>query len=191
MEEDILSNLISGHPLEAGSDTNLCSLIISSHIGLKQAYCRESFFGCLIGYQLPFSSLIIAHPHIQGGRSDDRLPIINHPWSGTTYSSSEGEYDYSKSIYGNWSDIDIISDVTMNDESGCRDLILPIPRIPTSSPDSPHAQPRFADTVVPTSKRPRAPVAADLDTANILPLEHRRKRMKPVRVRNSESDTEY
>ena len=30
--------------------------------------------------------------------------------------------------------------------------------------------------------RPRAPVAADLDTANILPSQHRCKRMKPARV---------
>ena len=33
------------------------------------------------------------------------------------------------------------------------------------------------------SKRPRSPVAADLDTANILSLEHRRKQIKPVRGR--------
>src|SRR5271156_721241 len=42
VSEEILAKLIIGHPLEAGSDTNLCSLIVSSHIGLKQTLCRES-----------------------------------------------------------------------------------------------------------------------------------------------------
>jgi hypothetical protein len=37
VNEDILAKLITmdGDPLDARSDTNLCSLIISSHIGLK------------------------------------------------------------------------------------------------------------------------------------------------------------
>jgi hypothetical protein len=117
---------------------------------------------------------------------------------GATYSSSEGGHGYSESIYSDWNDIDITSDVAMNDESADQ-LILPIPRIPTSSPDSesPLAQHQFADAVMPTGssgpslKRPRAPVAADLDVANILPLEHRRKRTKPARVRQSEFDNDY
>jgi len=38
------------------------------------------------------------------------------------------------------------------------------------------------DPEISNLKRPRAAVAADLDTANILPLEHRRKRVKPARA---------
>jgi hypothetical protein len=76
VNDEILAKLMAGHPLEAGSDTNLCSLIVSSHIGLKQALCHESPFDSAIFFLI---LLILAHPHIQGGRSDNRLAIVNHP----------------------------------------------------------------------------------------------------------------
>jgi len=75
------------------------------------------------------------------------------------------------------------TDIDIDDDD--QDMVLPMPRIPTFSPPSsspPPAQPQFVDTGAYNLKRPRAPVAADLDTANILPSEHRRKRMKPARV---------
>ena len=57
--------------------------------------------------------------------------------------------------------------------------------IPTPSPpSSPARPPSINNKVYNLSKRPRSPVAADLDTANILPLECRRKRIKPARVRD-------
>jgi hypothetical protein len=78
VNEEIVAKLMTGRPLEAGSDTNLCSLIVSSHIGLKQAFCRKSPFELVAIYYSHYV-LILAHPHIQGGCSDGRLPIVNHP----------------------------------------------------------------------------------------------------------------
>ena len=77
MDEDILAKLMNGQSLDVGSDTNPCSLIISSHIGLKQTLCRESPF-VMFDFVF-FLSSIPAHPHIKDGRSDDRLPIVNYP----------------------------------------------------------------------------------------------------------------
>jgi hypothetical protein len=113
-----------------------------------------------------------------------------------TYSSSEGEI-VDSSIYGTGSYWDVINvssseyysnDFNINDNLNLNpDMILPpILRIPTSSPTrSPPAQSQLLVDTEASSfnlKRPRAPVAADLDTANILPSEHCRKRMKPARV---------
>jgi hypothetical protein len=62
--------------------------------------------------------------------------------------------------------------MTETTDDACLGYHATMPRIPTS-----HNLP---------VKRPRAPVAADLDTANILPSERRRKRMKPARVTQME-----
>jgi hypothetical protein len=98
-----------------------------------------------------------------------------------TYSSSEGD---GYSIYSDWNNTDIEPNADMNDAHNYSDMILPTPRIPTSSPPSSPAQPpSINNEIYNLSKRPRSLVAADLDTANILPLEHRRKRIKPARVR--------
>jgi hypothetical protein len=48
------------------------TLVSSKAIAVSLSLIQLSFF---------FSPLILAHPHIQGGRSDDRLPIVNHPCS--------------------------------------------------------------------------------------------------------------
>ena len=68
-----------------------------------------------------------------------------------------------------------------------------MPRIPTSSPPGSSPAQSLLDADLEDNslnlnllKRPRAPVAADLDPANILPSEHRRKRMKPARVTHTE-----
>jgi hypothetical protein len=90
--------------------------------------------------------------------------------------SSEGDNTYSESklMYGN--DLDLANFDSL-------DMFLPIPRIQTASPPpSPPAMLQSTDSEVPNLKRPRAAVAADLDTANILPIEHRRKRVKPARA---------
>ena len=126
-----------------------------------------------------------------------------------TYSSSEGELD--SSIYhdgpahSSWN----TSDINVSQAESCSgyytdnvdldnyfklnpDMILPLPRIPTSSPSpigssspAPYES-QVVDSKPHNLKRPRAPVAADLDTANILPSEHRRKRIKPARVTQME-----
>src|SRR5277367_6217955 len=90
--------------------------------------------------------------------------------------SLEGDNTYSESLmYGN--NLDLA-------DLGSLDMFLPIPRIQTASPHpaSPPAMFQSTNSKVPNLKRPRAAVAADLDTANILPLEHRRKHVKPARV---------
>ena len=63
-------------------------------------------------------------------------------------------------------------------------LFLPSPQIQTAPPPpaSPPATLQSTDSEVPTLKHPRAAVAADLDTDNILPLEHYRKHVKPARA---------
>ena len=67
-----------------------------------------------------------------------------------------------------------------------------MPRIPTSSPpgSSPTQSLLDADLEANTLnlnlKGPRAPVAADLDTANILPSEHCRKHMKSAHMTHME-----
>ena len=53
----------------------------------------------------------------------------------------------------------------------------------TVSPSSPAQPPLVNNEIHNFSKRPRSPVTAYLDTVNILPLEHRRKRIKLARVR--------
>lgn len=115
-----------------------------------------------------------------------------------TYSSLEGESGDS-SVYGlgHWDSINVSSyyseDTDTIDDRDNPDMILPMPRIPTSSPPgSSPVQPQIplvdaeAYTIL-SLKRPRAPVAADLDTANILPFEHRRKRIKPARVTHTDT----
>lgn len=89
--------------------------------------------------------------------------------------SSEGDNNYSESMYGN--DLDLTDLRSL-------DLFLFIPRVQTPSPPPalPLAMLQSTNPEVPNLKRPRAAVAADLDTANILPLEHRRKRVKPARA---------
>ena len=65
--------------------------------------------------------------------------------------------------------------------SNYSDISLPTLRIPTSSPPGSTAQSPSVDNEMNNlSKCPRSPVAADLDTANNLPIEHRRKRIKPA-----------
>ena len=101
-----------------------------------------------------------------------------------TYSSESEGGGYS--IYSDWNNTNIEPNTDMRNDCGnYSDMILPAPRIPTPSPPSSPAQPpSINNEVVDLLKRPRSPVAADLDTANILPLEHRRKRIKPARVRD-------
>ena len=104
--------------------------------------------------------------------------------------SSEGEHSYSE-IYAaddrNNIDIDSDTDNLKNGTGNYSGIILPIPWIPARSPPSSPARPPSvnsdSDNEIYNLKRPRSPVAADLDTANILPVEHRRKRVKPARVR--------
>jgi hypothetical protein len=127
-----------------------------------------------------------------------------------TYSSSEGELEMGdSSIYGaghsSWNTNINVSEsrslagyyhsdnVEIDDYFKLNpDMILPMPRNPTSSPSpigssSPaQSESQVVDSEPHSLKRPRAPVAADLDTANILPSEHRRKRMKPARVTQME-----
>ena len=90
--------------------------------------------------------------------------------------SSEGDNTYSESLmYGN--DLDLA-------DFDPQDMFLPIPQIQTASPPPslPPAMLQSTDSELPNLKRLRATVAADLDTANILPIEHRRKRVKPARA---------
>jgi len=94
--------------------------------------------------------------------------------SSGTYSSSEG---------GHSNNVEISLDADVNGAGDYSDMLLPLPRIPTPSPTSSPAQPPSVDDEIYNIKRPRSPVAADLDTANILPVDHRRKRIKPARVR--------
>jgi hypothetical protein len=109
---------------------------------------------------------------------EDFLMYDDRGISSATYSSSEGD---GYSIYSDWNNTDIEPNADM---IHMNDIILPTPRIPTSSPpSSPTQPPSVNNEIYNLSKRPRSPVAADLDTANILPLEHRRKRIKPARVR--------
>ena len=58
------------------------------------------------------------------------------------------------------------------------------PQIQTAPPPpaSPPATLQSTDSEVPTLKRPHAAVPADLDTDNILPLEHHQKHVKPARA---------
>ena len=73
-------------------------------------------------------------------------------------------------------------------------ILQPMPRIPTSSPPGSESSPSQslldadleANTLNLNLKGPRAPVAADLDTANILPSEHRRKHMKSAHMTHME-----
>ena len=115
------------------------------------------------------------------GSSGEDLSMYNYGGvSVGTYSSSEGEY--SNNIEISLPGADAIANGAGN-YSDYSDILLPIPRVPTPSlPGSP-AQSPSADNEIYNTKRPRSPVAADLDTANILPVEHRRKRIKPARVR--------
>jgi hypothetical protein len=143
-------------------------------------------------------------PYISTAASSSGEDLSTYDYGGIgseTYSSSEGESGHGasdSSIYslGHWNNINTSSyyseDIDAMDDNP--DMILPMPRIPTSSPPgSSPVQPQLplVDTeayiLTRSLKRPRAPVAADLDTANILPSEHRRKRMKPARVTHMES----
>lgn len=68
---------MNGSPLDSEEDTNPCSLVVASHIGLKLKHCR-TFIGpyCFI----PDSYLVgIAHPHIKDGVSSSRSLIKNYP----------------------------------------------------------------------------------------------------------------
>jgi hypothetical protein len=113
----------------------------------------------------------------------------------TTYSSSSELEGEGYSIYSDWNNTAIESNTNSdmfytNDTSNYSNIILPTPQIATSSPPSSpaSAQPPSVNNEIHNLsnrdlKRPHSHVAADLDTANILPLEHRRKRIKPARVR--------
>lgn len=131
------------------------------------------------GHQWP-GELEPCHTSTAASSSGDELPM---------YSSSEGELEHGYSIYSDQNNLSIESDADMNGTGYYSDMSLPILRIPTSSPpDSPASarSPSVDDEIynlLLISKRPRSPVAADLDTANILPMEHRRKRIRPARVR--------
>ena len=86
--------------------------------------------------------------------------------------SSEGDNTYSELLNLDLADF------------GSLDMFLPIPQIQTASPPpaSPPATLQSTDSEVPILKCPRAAVAADLDTGNILPLEHHQKHAKPARA---------
>ena len=129
--------------------------------------------------------------------SEEDLSMYNYGGlRSETYSSSEGEIGDSSindPRHSHWNnDIDYYCDDADIDDNLNSHLILP--PIRTSSPpgSSPTQSPLDADSDLEANslnlnlKRPRAPVAADLDTANILPSEHRRKRMKPARVTHTE-----
>ena len=68
---------MEGIPLDSEeTDTNLCSLVVAGHIGLKLKHCRmfcdsTSFLG--------LTFITIAHPHIKDGVSPSPSPIKNHP----------------------------------------------------------------------------------------------------------------
>ena len=96
------------------------------------------------------------------------------------YSSLEGEFERGYSIYGDQNYLNIELDANMSNYSN---MSLPIPTSsPRGSPASDRS-PSVDNEMYNLSKCPRSPVAADLDTANILPIEHRHKRIKPARVR--------
>lgn len=121
----------------------------------------------------------LAYRSTAASSSGDEFPMY--------YSSSEpeGELEHGYSIYSDQNYYNIESDVDMSNYSN---MSLPILRIPSPSPPgSPARSPSLNNLneihTGSLSKRPRSPVAADLDTANILPMEHRRKRIKPARVR--------
>ena len=118
-------------------------------------------------------------PFVAANSSAEELSIYD-----ATYSSSEGG---GYSIYSDWNNTNFEPNTDMTNDGGHYPdiLVLPTPRIPTPSPPSSPAQPpSINNEAYNLSKRPRSPVAADLDTANILPLEHRCKRVKPARVRD-------
>ena len=101
--------------------------------------------------------------------------------SSATYSASEGD---GYSIYSDWNNTDIKPNanmIHMNGTGNYSNIILPTPRISTLSPPSSPAQPPSVNNEIHNLwKRPRSPVAANLDTANILPLEHLLKQKKQL-----------
>jgi hypothetical protein len=126
--------------------------------------------------------------HVPGALNffDNSSDASGFPWSsyGSTFASSDGFSEYSRAMpqYSLEGDNEAYSGSLMHGN----DLFLPIPQleIQTASPPpaSPPAMLQSTDPEISNLKRPRAAVAADLDTANILPLEHRRKRVKPARA---------
>ena len=123
----------------------------------------------------------------------DSLNAEGHQWAGepyrstaasssgdyfAMYSSSKGELERGYSIY---SDQNYLNESDANTNSN---LSLPVLQIPTSSsPASPSQSQSVNNESNTFSKHPRSPVAAELNTANILPVDHRRKRIKSARVR--------
>ena len=78
----------------------------------------------------------------------------------------------------------MVNELHMNDTDNYSDIILPTPQIPTLSPPSSPAQPPSVNNeIYNLSKCPRSPVATDLDTVNILSLEHCHKQIKLACVR--------
>ena len=127
------------------------------------------------------------HPYRSTAASSSGEDLSTYDYGGLsseTYSSLEGDLS-DLNFYSGYKDIDYIDDNP--------DMILPMPRIPTSSPGS-KSSPVQPQLLVGTEleaynlslnlKWPHAPLAADLDTANlnILPSKHCHKQMKPARV---------
>ena len=196
---------IDGKPSTRLSYSSSCTYILGGSASVGYNYCSEvqnmSFVDLLAdngnnfdfafdnfdfinnssnadGHQWPYRTAAT------NSSGEDCLLYDDRDISSATYSSSEGD---GYSIYSDWNntDIELNADmIHMNDTDNYSNIILPTPRILTSPPSSP-AQPSSVNNnlIYNLSKRPRSPVAADLDTANILPLEHRRKRIKPARVR--------
>ena len=118
------------------------------------------------------------------GNDDDHVPAFDFfdnssdasgfPWSsyGSTFASSDGysEYSHAMSQYLLEGTDNTYSESLMHGN----ELFLPIPPIQTASPPpaSPPAMLQSTDSEISNLKRPHAAVAADLDIANILPLEH-------------------
>lgn len=102
-------------------------------------------------------------PFVAANSSAEELSIYD-----ATYSPSEGG---GYSIYSDWNNTNLEPNTDMTNNSGhYPNIIPPTPRIPTPSPPSSHARPPSINHEgYNLSKRPCSPVAADLDTANILP----------------------
>jgi len=73
----MLAKLMNGSPLDSEeTDTNPCSLVVASHIGLKLKHCRV-FFSSTSFLTLTFVG--VAHPHIKDGLSLSPSLIKNYP----------------------------------------------------------------------------------------------------------------
>jgi hypothetical protein len=69
-----------GSPLDSEeTDTNPCSLVVSSHIGLKLKHCRTFFGPIRVVSSRILTAVGIAHPHIKDGVSSSPSLIKNYP----------------------------------------------------------------------------------------------------------------